>query len=1318
MACQRKRSQTYNAKGSQYGPVEPDQPEETRTDPLSTLTSRENTPDAMETTDESLDLEISCEGTQNVDETNLPLEVKPQDQQSGPTDDHMDPPYDRRREDNCRSVWSEDSDDEDKGKPVTEFPDQEGAISDSESEPDLTIPIRYDMRALQLRLRDRELCPSPDHTPGTPSRGMQNHYDGSKLKEMIQKGDTFTREMSFQRGSRKFTKRDLEYFSIEVDRVKSAPKPLGLQYAPVPYVVPNGMMSALDIFPYAKDDDRRESYFMAYGITLATENRFGKTVYYNGDANICITEPIDGVTIEVPNRARTNSMRQQMFRMGEYASRRKKNRTRKDQIMCTRSAAGNNMTWNIMERDELEAVLDDLVENPMEDENLRTYSLLRRSDGQIEVRPVLGQDKEARRTCDPDRDNTSQEKEDKEMSDHDAEPITTDQDQLTKLGRDPQTPDRTPVESRVERNARSLVNSEYWSDTQGAAPPENDLSNEGLVLVEDEDSIKERNLRTVKSPCPECVARDLNKTDTLSDGQYSLVFCQNPCDEPEQMQAQEPTAPPVSPPQKRDVRDPPLVLLAPLEGGQTKEEWMKSTARGMEGPGILAAAHLVELRDERLPLGERSFAAFNAVIVGHLDKGYPSFHQGHAYIRLYGSNYSEFSGNGPPSVDRSAVLATEPLDSAREYLESVGLMLDPKDTQWANFIRRNRANLKNPLMVLADLSIRNERDEDVSIEEAVSGLRALKNEVRYEDEARTPARQKNGKLSSYGKFIAILKDDLLDELREPPLPIKHDRSLHRIPLEDLPRLPAVLKDLVAAKDSAVQNSESKESNQSLWYPEDIPVRNRSSFRPEDDKSAPSQKISSPAVKVEKTEVVLTESPSKLSQPTDLPAYEVVSKDEPMVDVREALSDVPSGLPDLEEIPSTEDGEIVVVGNPRTEPSEVSHPIKRILTNLGFLIPEIEQMQVEEGRTLVDGLATYGLLQVVRDLAKAKTEGIDLGQEYWEGRVAEALKQQVLYDEKMTAVGVEAMVEDEPCKVSLMVRKNEDQDIEMITHLETLPNDKVKPVPPHPPTSPVDWFPDVEVPPYVPHSPISNSGEPYMPKSPESPQLADVLLQVSELEDRVEESNADLQRRVKQLEDQVYLDRCVLTELKWKQDELKKQENRIWTSRKKASRKNAPNPPSHRYPTRYSAANVDGRLAKARKNIDEVVERIGKLEKRVEDTNREIERLKSKIDQVLELAPRLEELSKVLDAHRKAQGDTNSVVLSEIATFRNTTAPELKAQIKNNTLEIANLQQSYQQLYTLAASLLYSAQSGYNSRNNYSNFFPINNVPERKAVTVF
>jgi len=134
------------------------------------------------------------------------------------------------------------------------------------------------------------------------------------------------------------------------------------------------------------------------------------------------------------------------------------------------------------------------------------------------------------------------------------------------------------------------------------------------------------------------------------------------------------------------------------------------------------------------------------------------------------------------------------------------------------------------------------------------------------------------------------------------------------------------------------------------------------------------------------------------------------------------------------------------------------------------------------------------------------------------------------------------------------------------------------------------------------------------------------------------------------------------------------------------------------------------LAKAKQNIEDIVERIGKLEKCVEDTHCEIKHLKVKINQVLALTPRLEELSKILNEHQKAYGDTNSIVLLEIAMFRNTTAPELKVQIKNNTLEIVNLQQSYQQLYMFVTSLLYSVQaSRYNTCNNYPNYFSINNV---------
>jgi len=1275
--------------------------------------------------------------------------------ETGPTDDHMDLPCGRQRENDGRTAWSNDGDDRDKRKPDSEQPDQEAVRADSEDGSDLMIPIEFDMEALQLGLAEREDYPSPNNLPGSVPRGIRNHYDGSKLKDMLANGDTFTRKMSFQHGTRKIYKRDLESYTVSNER----PQPLGLSYAPVPYVVPNGMMSALDIFPYAKDDTRRESYFIAYGVTLATENRFGKTVYYNGDANIRISEPFEGVTIDIPNHARTDLMRQQMFRMGKYKPRKKKKRIQKDQVRCTRSQNGNSMVWNIMERDELEAVLDHLVDNPMDDEDLRTYSLTRRSDGIIEVRPDNNRHKGPQRTCDPDRDSTSLEKKDKEISNRDADPIRTAQDILTGLGRDPQTPDQASIEGRMDRNVRSPANRQGWSDTQGAAPPGNDLSNAGLVLVEEEESIKERNLLSKTVPCLECSTRDLANTDTLTDGQYPQTPCQSPRSNLDGTQAQDIPGKQVSRAQK-DLAGLPPVLRGPFEDSSAGGEWSKHTARGMEGPGLLAAAHLVELREEQLPPGERSFAAFNAIIVAGLEQGFPLSHHGHAYIRLYSSR-SEVSTGRPPTPDWTAVRATNSLDHAREYLEKIHMMPKPKDDPWDSFLRRNQASLRNPLRAISDLSIRNERDEEMAIEDAVDGLRTLKNEIRFEDEAKVTAKEE-GKRLLYSESVAILNNGLADEghtsksevrvkdepktperknackwlteeeideilnegapddLRGPPIPVKYDRTVHKLLVDDLQKLPAMLQDPAFFEGPAKETSDTKVPNHSLWYPEDIPVRDRHSFRNEEE-SVLSKKIPSPAVKVETEEIVLTESPTKISKPTDPPPCELVSKEDPMTDVRRALDDVPSSLPDLETTPSTEEGEIVAVSNPQSNPGEVVQTIDRVITNLELLMAEVEQTQEDDTRMLIDSLASYGLLQVVQDLAKAKTEGRDLGQAYWEERVANALKEQELYDERLASVRVDskdATAEEEPCKVSLMVRKEEDEDIEMITHLESVPDDK--PVPPRPPVLPVEWYPDVEVPPYVPLSPVSNDGgERYVPKSPELPQLVDIRLQVSELEDRVEESNADLQRRVKQLEDQVYIDGCLLTELKWKQGELKKQENWIWTNRKKTSRRNAPNPPSHRYPTRYSTGNMDSRLAKTKQSIEDVVERIGKLEKRVEETNGEIGRLKSKIDQVLALAPRLEDLSKILDEHRKTQGDTNSVVLSEIATIRNTTAPELRAQIKNNTLEIATLQQNYQQLYTLAASLLYSAQtSGYNSRNNHSNYFPLNNVPERKAVTVF
>jgi len=194
----------------------------------------------------------------------------------------------------------------------------------------------------------------------------------------------------------------------------------------------------------------------------------------------------------------------------------------------------------------------------------------------------------------------------------------------------------------------------------------------------------------------------------------------------------------------------------------------------MEGPGLLTAAHLVELQDEQLPPGDRSFAAYNAIIVAGLDQGFPLSHHGHAYIRLYSSK-SEVNIARPPTPDWAAVKTTDSLDHAREYLEKLQMMPNPKDDPWASFLRRNQASLKNPLRFIPDLSIRNERDEEMAIKDAVDGLRALKNEVRHEDNARMPEKKSIGESGWFGEdFLDGTNNDLPDDVRKPPVPVKYD----------------------------------------------------------------------------------------------------------------------------------------------------------------------------------------------------------------------------------------------------------------------------------------------------------------------------------------------------------------------------------------------------------------------------------------------------------------------------------------------------------------------------------------------------------------
>ena len=175
--------------------------------------------------------------------------------------------------------------------------------------------------------------------------------------------------------------------------------------------------------------------------------------------------------------------------------------------------------------------------------------------------------------------------------------------------------------------------------------------------------------------------------------------------------------------------------------------------------------------------------------------------------------------------------------------------------------------------------------------------------------------------------------------------------------------------------------------------------------------------------------------------------------------------------------------------------------------------------------------------------------------------------------------------------------------------------------PTPPLSPpTKWFPNVMVPPYVPASLDPNTTrEIYILRSPEPSRLKAVHLVLSELEEKVRISTHDLVERLKTLECQMFEDGCLLTQLKWRQGELKRCENKLESNKKKSNHRNQP-PPGHRYQTCSVTSVTEEKLAETRSNITASIDRIWTLERKVYAANLEINQLKSQITDVLALSP--------------------------------------------------------------------------------------------------
>ena len=1245
VAHQCERSQTCDTGVSQHGPPAPEEWMQTLTNQSKDRMRMEEIIALMAIRDDASDRKVS-KGDRASPRKRVPKQITSWSRETYPVSNQTNSSSDQEGEDNESLYWSDHAGAMVEEEPIKISSDQTRDKTEVQTGPESNLLTDADPWNLPKKTRDGEQCPSPDHELGTLSRGFLNDVDGSELDNILNAGIVLDRYMDFDRGPRNLEMKgsleqyacgEIEYESGSEHDYYQAPEPVGLRYVPRADRISNGMMAAIDLIPYANDQERREHHFMAYGVTLATENRYGKVVYYNGDANIRVTEPQPGIIIEVPNREKANKMRKRMFGMSE----------RKDRRVTTiinqpedETPAGNKITWNTLEQEELKAVLDDITAAPMtDDEVVRNYTIWRRSDGVVQVTKGFHEEATCNKSCDQNQISVNPERKNNEVELLDNAPEEPDQIGLTKLGSDPPTPDRaSKLEGRVQADEGPHVHSNPWEDIDPRSLCGKILNKVELGQTMGVNDIKERETYLSKSPTPELSIQESATTEPTTDGQYVCEACKQ--SRLTTGQPLVPVAPRVSPSAARKGRDVPEPLASVLGGADDLHSLLDredDPPSNQRDPGVLVASHLVELNED-LPPGHRSYAAFNGVIISDIDTPYPFGRHGNAYIRLISSDPKEHQHGRPDFRGRPPIAqdAREYYSMTKRFLDSCQLgpradtprPLDPR--------KISRTVVRDPVSESTSITITDETGQGMTLIEALDALRDLRTEVRFD--------------KSTPEYLQPIYEDVPESA-----PVPQKNKIVNLPPTD---------------------------------------------------------------------------PPNLSYPPDVEPYEVIRTEEAMGCDNSVSTDASSIVPDLDKVSIHEDSDTTLVSNTESIGVEDKETMKRILANLDYLSPELDKADNDNYTDLIAAMAEIGLLQVMYDIGEAKHRGKDLDKKYWKKQVFDALVKKDEFQQKLDKLMSEARVvkdakAERETKISMLAQKiqedvEQDEDVHMATHQVRNPQDDAHPLPPPTPT---DWYPDLTAPPYSPASPtLSEVGTVYTPDSISIEDLDAIKERVSLLEDRVENATSEWKDRIRQLETQMWEDGCTLTELKWKQAEMRKLDTKMegrMRNKKKGNRRGVSGPPTHRYPTRYATSVTDEKLFDIRNDVAALTNRVRAIEERLDGTRQEIDRLKSRTEEVLALAPRLEELARTVELHRKEQADTNSVLLSEVGTFRSKTTPNLEGQIQRHAIELENLKTNYQQLYALASQLLYSAQvSAYGYRGTSQNSFSPINVPEKKPISAF
>ena len=1057
-----------------------------------------------------------------------------------------------------------------------------------------------------------------------------------------------------------------------------------VSFLPPPDILSNGLLAAREFIPIAQYGGTDDYEFYGRGVTLVMEDEDEKPVYYRGNALVRVTD--DGLVPDTrpPTRARTNQMRERLFRTGRYAV----PKAKIDKDLWEKRPEDDPMTGTLagapeMSDEELAAVLTKLMDDPIEEmKEKRTYEIHKGKNGTVLVTRVPFDTTEWTNDEELAKEGKVNDEECKEEGQTTQPTIG-----LTRLGNNPQPSDRGSARNdEVHEISSADWGGIPWDPRDGSGSsqpwwntPDNEEI-EAFNLLEQWKTIKQTGLahqeESFRNPPSPPLPLD-NDTDTPS---LCLLLMGPPLTPtrkvPRQMSSRsavcsvEPFPPQFGP-------------LSPHSEQLADDEIFIPPPPAIRRPGILTASHLTLVKDWESTPRDPSFFAYGARTVLEDVQGDILEFEGHAVIHMYPFD-TPMTHHFPPPLPRDRT------ESAR-----ASLLVYPMPRQSPGPDSIGRVPRFDPPFPLEEyqLTPRNQKPGDpVQIGRVIvpddplrrRGIVDLPDGPLNKDQETMP--EKKSEIVVIGEV-----QNGLAITRKRTYRIKTDAvaDFRRVGLVKASALPSISEAVDSPKESRVKGSDT--------FPlSGTPVKEQSAKPFDDD---------------DKT----------------------LTNDEESADVEMQLLDndndgyaTPGSMPDLETVSSTttddEEDEKPVEPEPKNpEPGEISksrgwETSKEVCTatvlsgenairfaiweeqvsHLSLILEEGVWWSNNESKRLFLAL---GLLSWGRAIQRARRERRYPIWEVWVKKLVQEWHRRFpnvpanrfkipLMNGRYTLA-----VAPDPSDVTeehLYMRMGDiikmDEDVEMAddSPMKSPPtSEPIKilfPSQPPPTPEPVKVL-------FAPKPPPAD-GVHHYPRAPDVDEIGELRSRIAELEDQFACAEDDARTNLKNLREQVFTDGVTLTDLKWRLAEVEEKKKK--QRGKRAYRKARGKGPSHRYPTRYSVmAKFDEVVEVGKREYEDLEGRIQKIETRQEKVKEEIERIEADLARAVKVAPQISTLTKSLEEFKTAQLRINLNIIQELLRLKSTYAEVLEKRTSAHTTELSLLTARFNVLQSIATSLIAS-----------------------------